>query len=160
VDVNRGLDPALVEVDNLGCATSDPSPYTLLWWLKKILEASGGTSGIPVDKRSPGYIDIDTSIFASILTYNLSVGETLNLGYILISLKGSFAHFIVEYYNGTVIEKIREYFINYNEPTFIDTLDQNIPIAYVGAGSKIEIKAKMEHQNHQGKAYSIINGYK
>ena len=158
---NRGLEPRLVMMDNLGAAVNSPAPYSLLWWLKQIYVASGGgATGVPVDVRSTGFITLNNSTFTDILVYNLASGETLSLGEVLVSLQGAFAHFIIEYDNGTTTTNVREYLINQMNPTFPETFKQDIPLAYVGAGSKITIKAKMIGVGQTGKGYGALNGNK
>lgn len=158
---NSGIEPRLVEIDNLGSANSNPAPYTLLWWMQQILNAIGsGDTGIPFDYQSNGYVDVDTSGYTPILTINLTPGDTLNIKNILVSLQGNFGHFKVEYFDGTTTTVFREYYLNAMQHTFSDIIPTPIAKAYVNTGSKITISTKMISVGQLGKAYCTVNGFK
>lgn len=159
-NINEGLEPRLVMMDNLGEANSSPSEYTLLWWMQQILIALGGGAGtIPFDIQG-SLTDIDNSAYTDLVTLNIGVGEIVQLSSVTCTLIGFSAHYIVEYYDGATVKEIRHYLLNTQQPTFSDVISADIKLPYVGAGSYIKVKARMNGVNHQGKAFACLNGSK
>lgn len=160
LDTNRGLEPRLVEIDNMGEGNSSPSPYSLLWWLKKILEALGGSSSTTIDERSDGLVDINPISYTTLVKYDLNSGETINITQVTVSLIGMMAHFELRFYDGTNYNSIRSYVLSTQQNTFSETIEKDIVLSYIGVGSSIEIRAIMFGKNQTGKAFGVINGYK
>lgn len=158
-DTHRVEGIELVELENLGEANSTPSPYTMLWWLKKILEALGG-GGVAQDYRSTGLVDINTATYTDIVVVPLALGETFSLGECLVSLVGACAEVVIEYNNGSALEVIRTYVLNVQSPTHTEVFKNDVALSYVGAGSEVKVKAKSLYQDQEGKVFAALNGYK
>lgn len=161
MDKNRNLEPYLVEIDNLGAGNNDPAEYSLLWWLKKILEASGGTAGTPLDVRSSGWENITSeTVYKTIVEYKPTIVTTFNLGAVMISYVGMTAEFVVEHSeDGTSPQMIRGYILNTQQPTFTENVNQNIKLLLDGTNGYVKIKVKSNYKNQDGKAFGVLNGY-
>jgi len=161
MDANRNLEPYLVELDNLGESNSSPSEYTLLWWLKQILDATGSAiSRVPVDVRSGDWKTIDDSIFVVLCEYKPSVSTSFKLAQMDISLRGFSAEFILEYsFDGTILETIRSFILSTQQSSFSLNFGQPITLSLDGVNGYARIKCRMLYQNQTGIASASLNGF-
>jgi len=160
MDSNRTLEPRLVEIDNLGEATSSPTQYSVLWWLKRIYEAILGTTTTNTFDESSDWVDVDTTTDTQLLTIDITSGETLRINAITCSLAGFMGRFWVEYYNGTSTKIVRNYILSPQQNSYTELVNGYLKVPYVGSGSYLRVYCKLFSQNQTGKAFVAINGYK
>lgn len=159
-NVTKDILPKLVEVDNLGEATENPTSYSLLWWLKKILEGLGA-SGSPVDIKTLGFVSISALEDKEILIYKPVVPEVIKIGSITSTYLGfSGIIRIIHSEKGIEDTHVRVYVLNSQNPTHTEIIPKAIELPLDGIDGYIKIKVESNGVNKEGKAFVALNGYK
>lgn len=159
-NTTKDILPRLVEIDNLGEATASPTPYSVLWWLKKILESLGAASD-PLDLRTPDYVPIASESTVEIFSYQPTVVETFHLSGVSLTYLGFSASVkILHSPDGEEPSVVRCYVLNTQKPTHTDPINTPIPLPLDGVNGYIKIVVQSNGVNKNGSAFAALNGYK
>lgn len=114
-------------------------------------------SNTPVDIHPTASVALNHLNFTEICKYMLPVGFNFNLQQTMVTLEGMSGHFVLEFFDGTNLSIVREYFIG-NYIPFTEKFGTEKIFPYT-VGSYLAFKAKLNGVGHTGRGYAIINGY-
>lgn len=160
MDGHKHLEPRLMILDGIGEGNANPSPYTLRWWLKQILEALGGGTGAPFDMGSGGLVGIDFNSYTTIFEYIPTTNVTFDWEEIQISLTGMMAHIKVEYSkDGVSSSVVRDYVLSTQQNTHTEKIgNKGIPLVLDSNAGYIKVSAKMAYKNQEGHVSAYLSG--
>jgi len=111
----------------------------------------------PVDIRPVDMVDLNPLTYTEIVKYIFPFNTKIKIQEVMVSLLGMSGHFVLEYYNGTDTEIIRQYWVGHPAP-FTETFGSEIILDF-SIGAYLRWIAKLNGVGQQGKGYAIINGY-
>ncbi len=112
----------------------------------------------PVDIRPAPSLDLNPVTYVEIVKYLTVPGKPLKIQELTVSLLGMSGHFVLEYYNGTITETIREYWLNNPSAPFTERLGTELSIPHT-PDAYVRWTARLNGVGQEGKGYAIINGY-
>lgn len=114
-------------------------------------------SNTPIDTCPISSVALNPSTYTEICKYTIPVDVNFKLLQTMVTLEGMSGHFILEFFDGTNLTIVREYFIgNYIPFTEKFGIEKIFPYSL---GAYLAFKAKLNGVGHTGRGYAIINGY-
>lgn len=131
------------------------------------INPDGSINVNPIDSITSDTIDIpgtwkpiSPTAWEELVSINADPSKTIFIKNIDMSMTGHSANFIIEKVDDDGTEFVREFHLNYQNPSFDKTFGNGIPLIDNGKNMRLRVKAKMNWQNQNGHAIASINGFK
>lgn len=95
--------------------------------------------------------------YTEIFKYFLLPGMKFRIQEIMVTLEGMSGHFVLEFFDGSNLSLVRQYWIG-NYIPFTERFGTELIFEYQ-VGSYIRMSAKLNGVGHTGRGYGIVNGY-